>query len=223
MRSYGCDPEVVGGGGGPAPLVSRAGRRTQASPRGARLTGGEASGRRILTVTGADLRASSGVLRAGLFNILGVDLSGLRVIDLFAGAGSLGLEALSRGAEQVTFVEVQSARARVISANCETLGFSDRARVLARDALAFVSEQPPALLEARLVLLDPPYLDPGPDLCLRTVAKLGGVAARHPEWDPLVVVEHHRRLPLPEDSGALHCVREVRYGSSLLTFYRRPS
>lgn len=199
------------------------GTSRRAGPPGARLTGGEASGRRLLTVTGADLRASSGVLRAGLFNILGGDLSGLRAVDLFAGAGSLGLEALSRGAELVTFVEIRPTRARVISTNCEKLGFTARAHILVRDALAFVAAQPPALLGARLVLLDPPYHDPGPENCLRVVAALGELAGRHPDWDPLVVVEHHRGLTLPEDPGALHCVREVRYGSSLLTFYRRAS
>ena len=121
------DPGTIPGGGPRRPA-----RRRLRPVRGARLTGGEAAGRWLLTVEEPDLRATSGVARGALFNILGGPVYGMRVVDLCAGVGTLGIEALSRGAAHATFVEVRSARAQLIARNCESLGFSDRAEVVAR-------------------------------------------------------------------------------------------
>jgi len=196
--------------------------RSPTRPRaGARLTGGEAAGRHLLTVPDAGLRATTGLVRAALGNILGPRLLRAQVVDLFAGAGSLGLEALSRGAARATFVELQRASARVIEANLEMLGFQGRAEVVVADAVGWVRQFPAALAGADVVLLDPPYRDRGPELCRAVVAELGAAAERLPTWSPLVVVEHHRQLQLPATPGALNCVRTARYGSSELSFYRR--
>lgn len=187
------------------------------------MTGGEAAGRRILTERAPDLRATTGLARAACFNILGERIVGARVVDLFAGAGSLGLEALSRGAAFATFVEVGRQRAKLIEANLESLGWSDRARVVVADCLSWIRRDREQLLGSRLVLLDPPYQGAGPQLCLDSVKLLGGKAAASPEWDPWLVVEHHRGLSVPDQAGALNCVRTARYGTTVLSFYRRPS
>jgi 16S rRNA (guanine966-N2)-methyltransferase len=199
-------------------------RRRPSSPRahaGARLTGGEAAGRRLLTVSGDGLRASTGLVRAACFNILAAEVEGASVVDLFAGAGSLGLEALSRGASRTTFVELKRARAQLISANLENLGWASRAQVVVGDALAWVKARPSELTESRLLLLDPPYQDLGPQLCLDAIRLLGGAAADLVAWNPVVVVEHHRDLSVPDQAGALNCVRTAKYGTTVLSFYRR--
>ena len=200
-------------------------RRRQSPHRrpGARLTGGEAAGRRILTEVASDLRATTGLARAACFNILGERVVGATVADLFAGAGSLGLEALSRGAAFATFVEVGSRRARLIEANLESLAWSERARVVVGDALSWIRRDREQLVASQLLLLDPPYQGLGPQLCLDAVKLLGKVAAASAGWDPVVVVEHHRDLSVPDRAGALNCVRTARYGTTVLSFYRRPS
>ncbi|MFZ0994405.1 MAG: 16S rRNA (guanine(966)-N(2))-methyltransferase RsmD [Candidatus Dormiibacterota bacterium] len=199
-------------------------RRRPSPPRtrsGARLTGGEAAGRRLLTVSGDGLRASTGLVRAACFNILAAEVQGALVVDLFAGAGSLGLEALSRGASRATFVELRPARAQLISANLASLGWTSRAQVVVGDALAWIRGRPSELTESGLVLLDPPYQDLGPQLCLDAIRLLGEVAARLTAWDPVVVVEHHRDLSVLDQVGALNCVRTAKYGTTVLSFYRR--
>jgi 16S rRNA (guanine966-N2)-methyltransferase len=188
---------------------------------GARLTGGEAAGRRLLTVSGDGLRASTGLVRAACFNILAAEVEGALVVDLFAGAGSLGLESLSRGATRTTFVELRRARAQLISANLESLGWTSRAQVVVGDALAWIRGRPSDLGESRLVLMDPPYEDVGPQLCLDAIRLVGEVAAGLAAWNPVVVVEHHRDLSVPDQAGALNCVRTAKYGTTVLSFYRR--
>ncbi|MGA7172894.1 MAG: 16S rRNA (guanine(966)-N(2))-methyltransferase RsmD [Candidatus Dormiibacterota bacterium] len=188
---------------------------------GARLTGGEAAGRRLLTEVAPDLRATTGLARAACFNILGDQVEGARVVDLFAGAGSLGLEALSRGASLATFVELSRRRAKLIEANLGSLEWADRAEVVVGDAISWLRRQQEALTACRLVLLDPPYREAGAQLCLDSLRILGGVATAYSQWEPLVVAEHHRDLSVPAEIGALNCVRTARYGTTTLSFYRR--
>lgn len=188
---------------------------------GAQLTGGEAAGRRLLTLNGDGLRASTGLVRAACFNILAERVGGAEVVDLFAGIGTLGLEALSRGARRATFVELQRRRAQMIEANLLALGWSDRSAVVVSDALSWIRANRAALARSSLVLLDPPYGEDGPQLCLAAMRLLGDFAGALADWDPLVVVEHHRGLAVPDQPGALNCVRTARYGTSVLSFYRR--
>jgi 16S rRNA (guanine(966)-N(2))-methyltransferase RsmD len=172
-------------------------------------------------VAGDGLRATTGLVRAACFNILAEQVIGAQVVDLFAGIGSLGLEALSRGAARVTFVEADRHRAQVIATNLEALGFAERGEVMTGDGLAWLRRQSSGLGDFRLVLLDPPYRDAGPQLCLDALGLLGRAAEGLTEWDPRVVAEHHRDLSVPTQVGALNCVRTARYGTTVLSFYRR--
>ncbi|KPJ55020.1 MAG: hypothetical protein AMS16_04425, partial [Planctomycetes bacterium DG_58] len=122
-----------------------------------RITGGSRRGRALKTLSGREIRPTSDKVREALFDILGPRVTGAAVLDLFAGSGSLGLEALSRGAERVTFVEKSPRAIAVIRDNVEELGFEDLAAVNRLDLLA----RPGGL--ARLdgpfdiVFVDPPY------------------------------------------------------------------
>jgi 16S rRNA (guanine966-N2)-methyltransferase len=163
-----------------------------------RIIGGVWRGRMIAAGESEDIRPTSDRAREALFNRLlhgfaaqGLRLHGARVADAFAGTGALGLEALSRGAAQVTFIERNSAAAALIRKNIAALGAEDRALVLAADACV-----PPRAAEAcDLILADPPYTEDVAGTALAALArqgwlKPGGLAAIETEADaPEITVE----------------------------------
>jgi 16S rRNA (guanine966-N2)-methyltransferase len=156
-------------------------------------------------------------VREALFNALGsLDaVNGARVLDLFAGSGALGIEALSRGADRATFVDTDQSARRAITTNLATTGLADRAEVVSVAAavhLAGVVERATAPYD--LVLLDPPYSTD--DTTWRSILEL--VAEAAPEG--IVVVESDREVAAPEGWDAL---RAKWYGGTLVTVHRTPS
>jgi 16S rRNA (guanine966-N2)-methyltransferase len=176
-----------------------------------RITAGAWRGRRVDTPPGLDTRPTTSLVRQALFNILG-DVEGVAVVDLYAGAGTVGFEALSRGAARVTFVERHRRTLRLVEQTAERLGCAARCRLVAADALAWIRGRPAELAAAGLVYLDAPYQDHG------LPAVLDALGAQSP---PLVVCEHHRAARLPDAVGGLERVRESTYGTTRLSFYRR--
>lgn len=153
-----------------------------------------------------------------LFALLEPELRGCRFLDLFAGSGAAGIEALSRGAAHATFVERDAAAARVIVGNLARthLGGPDRVTVVRADVLAWLCD--PARLDDPpwdVVVVDPPYADPGAiGRALEAVGPLVAPAAR-------VVAKHFWRDAPPPRVGLLASDRERRFGETALTFYRR--
>jgi 16S rRNA (guanine966-N2)-methyltransferase len=154
-------------------------------------------------------------VREALFNIIGDSIRGARVLDLFAGSGALGIEALSRGAAQVTFVERERACANIVAENLSSTGFAQHGDVVAADAMVWLTAHQADLERFNLLLLDPPYRDPvvGRSLSLLDQAPLRPQA--------LVVVEHHRDHALPA-LQRLALIRSRDYGTTRLTFLRSP-
>jgi 16S rRNA (guanine966-N2)-methyltransferase len=129
-----------------------------------RIIAGEAGGRRLVVPAGERVRPTSDRVKESVFSALGSDrLVGARVIDLYAGSGALGLEALSRGAAEALLVERDAGAARAIRTNIETLGFAGRA-VLRVGSVASVFAGPAPQDPFDLALLDPPYDTPGEDV-----------------------------------------------------------
>jgi 16S rRNA (guanine966-N2)-methyltransferase len=180
-----------------------------------RVIAGILGGRRLQAPRGRGTRPTSDRVREALFMTL-EPLVGLRVVDLYAGSGALGVEALSRGAVRVDFVEHDAGARRVLTANLEALGLGDQARVWALELPAGLARIGAALGEADLVLADPPY---GGEEARATLAALGreGVLRSLVR----VVVEHHAKDELPAASGTLERVREKRYGETMVSTYRR--
>jgi 16S rRNA (guanine966-N2)-methyltransferase len=178
---------------------------------------GEAKGRRLQAPPGDDTRPTLDRVREAVFNALGsLDaVDGARVLDLFAGSGALGIEALSRGAAHATFVERDPEARRVIGANLATTGMADRAEVVARDAGAFLRRVGTAESRGRfdLVLLDPPYDTDDPSW----EEILTSVAAAAPTG--VVVIESARPVEVPH---GWHVLREKGYGSTLVVIARPP-
>lgn len=181
-----------------------------------KIGSGTLRGRRIGAPAGQKTRPTSGRLRKALFDILAPRLPRARVLDLFAGAGSLGLEALSRGAASVVFVERGRAAADAIRSNAERLELSERATVLRREVRSALTGLAERGDRFDVIFLDPPYRSG-----LQTVIldRLGALPLL--ETEGIVVTEHHHKTGLAERYGALTKAREVRAGESCLTFYRR--
>ncbi|MDE0408678.1 MAG: 16S rRNA (guanine(966)-N(2))-methyltransferase RsmD [Alphaproteobacteria bacterium] len=178
-----------------------------------RIVGGSLRGRRLRAPAGVRVRPTGERVREALFDILlhggmARPLDGARVVDLFAGTGALGLEALSRGAASLTAVESEADVRGVLRANIEALGCADRATVVTSDA----ARLPPAAAACDLALLDPPYRSGLAAPALGALVEGGWLAA-----EATVVVEHGADEPF-EPPAALAVQDRRRYGRTALTF-----
>ena len=179
-----------------------------------RVISGELRGRNLLTVPGESTRPTSGMLKGMVFNILQQYLDDAQVLDICAGCGALGIEALSRGASFATFVESDRRALEVLEKNRERCGLSQRSAVLAGDALRRLSLWYPAQ-NIDLVFCDPPYLS---DLYEPLLSLLGSA-----DWmkdDTIVVLEHHRDLHFEGSYGRITPYRRTTYSHSSVTFLR---
>ncbi len=181
-----------------------------------RVISGTAGGVR-LAAPGAGTRPLTDRVKQTLFAILDTDLDEAVVLDLFAGSGAGGIEALSRGAASATFVEHDAGAAKTIADNLRRTRLADRGRVVRRDALAWLADPSGAAAEAPfdLVLVDPPYADTG---SLLRALELSG---EHVRPGGRIVAKHFWRDPPPARVGLLASERERRFGETALTFYRR--
>ena len=171
-----------------------------------------------LDAPGAGTRPLADRVKQTLFGILEPEIPGSRFLDLFAGSGAGGIEALSRGADHATFIEHDAGAIRVIRTNLERTGLAgdDRAAVIRSDVLTWLRAAGRGGDDAYdLVLIDPPYDDSAAlDAALDGVGPLLSPGGR-------VVAKHFWRTPPPATVGLLASERERRFGDTALTFYRR--
>lgn len=174
-----------------------------------RIIGGEARGRRLRGPKGDTTRPMTDRAREALFNILGPDVVDAAVLDLFAGTGSLGLEALSRGADRCVFVESDRRMAEVLGENIEAVGLGGEVVVASVERYLAGA----ARLPADLAFVDPPY-----GLELPSVSEVLAALARHLAPGATVIV--HRRVGEPPPEAPWPLVDERTYGSVRLWWYR---
>jgi 16S rRNA (guanine966-N2)-methyltransferase len=180
-----------------------------------RIIAGALKGRRLVTPRGATTRPTADQVRIALMDTLTPRLPDARVLDLFAGAGGVGLEALSRGAAHATFVERDPRAVAALRENVTTLGVGAIARVRRADVLRELSALYQAGERFDVVFLDPPY---DTTLGETTLQALGGGGLLLAE--ALVIAQHFtKRAPAPT-VGALAAFRTRRFGETTLTFYR---
>ena len=177
-----------------------------------RVIAGQYKGRRLMAPTWGGLRPTSDRLKETLFNILSDRVRGARVLDGFAGAGALGIEALSRGAAAVTFIDQDRQAIDLIGANLRHCGISS-GYVMIRDGFVGALRRLPADQQFDLVLLDPPYALP--DLAEVLTSAAGWLSPAG-----ILVLEHARRRAVPGQETALVPYRTVTAGDSALAFYR---
>ena len=179
---------------------------------GLRIIGGRLKGRRLAIGPGLEVRPTSDRLRETLFNIIGYCLDGARVLDGCAGTGSLGIEALSRGATEVLFVERSEKVAANLQRNIKSCGLSGVTELVVGELPAVATRQ--NLGEPfDLILLDPPYETP-------EIGAILSVMAQHLRVNGTLVLERSKRASL-EDSADLTPVRSLKSGGSVLDFYHR--
>lgn len=175
-----------------------------------RIVRGSLGGRVLRAPPGADTRPTSEKVREAIFNIL-PSVEGNYVLDLFAGSGALGIEALSRGAAHATFVDQGKAALTCVRANLRELGLESRATVLSGDAVGHAARQVPPQ-PWHLVFIDPPYRS---DLAVRSATALANLAD-----DAMIVIEHDRRNAPPDEVGSLLRTDQRRYGDTIVSFYK---
>jgi 16S rRNA (guanine966-N2)-methyltransferase len=182
-----------------------------------RVIAGELKGRRLAQPPAATTRAATDRIRESLFAMLDPVVEGARVLDLFAGAGSLGIEALSRGAASVTFVERDRAAVAVIRQNVAALGIADRATVVGADVIRFLAGAgaPAGAAAYDLVFCDPPFAEV--DLLTATLAHEGLHASLAPG---ALVVARVLKKHRPGVPTALRLERERAIGEETLLFLR---
>jgi len=180
-----------------------------------RVIAGSARGLR-LEAPGPATRPLGDRVKQTLFAILEPDLPAARVLDLYAGSGAAGIEALSRGADHATFVERDAAAVRVIVANLARAHLADRASVVKADAVAWLrGPGADAAGPFGIAFIDPPYAESA--MLLATLEAL----SPHLGPDARVVAKHFWRDQPPGEVGLLASERERRFGETALTFYRR--
>ena len=185
-----------------------------------RVIAGIYRSRVLKSLKGIALRPTSDRLRETLFNVLALNIAGSRFIDLFAGTGAIGIEALSRGAAEVVFIENHAPAAALIRRNLESLDIHSGATVMALDALRGLEKLAPRPERKsagyNFIFLDPPYAAAKDYSRVLEFLGSANLLAR----GGIVIAEHRRGFDLPEEAGALRRYRVLKQGDAALSFYR---
>jgi 16S rRNA (guanine(966)-N(2))-methyltransferase RsmD len=182
-----------------------------------RVISGSARGRKLKSPKSSETRPIMDRVKTALFDILAPEIMGMRVLDLFAGTGAVGIEALSRGAESATFVERSPEAWRLVRENLALTNLSDRAEVVRNDAFAYLQQAAATGRRFDLVYIAPPqYVN----MAAQAITQLDASPLTEP--DGLVIVQIHPQERAELDTLTLKRLRrydERRYGSTLLLFY----
>lgn len=175
-----------------------------------RVITGEAKGKRLKTLEGLDTRPTTDRVKEGLFNIIQFDLPASRVLDLFAGSGQIGIEALSRGAEYAVFNDENRQAQQIIKDNLLSTGLFKRSRVISMDAKAYLNTTKD---EFDIVFLDPPY-NKG---ILQDILPL---VAKKMTNRGIIVCEHQKDEQLPQEVLDFSLKKQYKYGKITISVYK---
>ncbi len=188
-----------------------------------RISGGTVKGRRtaprkLLTTTssGERLRPTSSKVREAFFDIIRNRIAGASFADLYAGTGTVGLEALSRGAQKAVFVEPDESRSRTIRCAVSELGFGDRSDIIKGKADEFLKRASSEHGCLDIIFLDPPYHSEEIEKVLPLIGEGGLLSEKG-----IVVLEHFSKKKVPDIAGRLKKEKSYKYGDTMLTLYRK--
>ena len=178
-----------------------------------RIIGGDARGRTIVAPAGAKTRPTQDYVRESLFNIIRWDVEDARVLDLFAGTGQLGIEALSRGAREAVFVDARRDACQVVRENLTKTHLAERAQVVQMDYLSYLGA---GRGRFDLVFLDPPYAEVFLENALKRISEIdiltdGGI----------IICERPVEKALADDFPGLTHWRDYKYGKTAVTIFRK--
>ena len=179
-----------------------------------RIISGLAKGKKIKTIKGQHVRPTLDHVREALFNMLQEHVQGAFVLDLYAGSGAFGLEALSRGAAKACFVEYDSEVMQLIKENLFALGFFDKAEVYCKKSLMAIKELAKKKRRFDLIFLDPPYKDVDTNEIFEIFNK--NLLTK----DGIIILEHSSKMKVPQTIAELVCITQKKYGQTMLTVYK---
>lgn len=177
-----------------------------------RIISGTAGGRKLKEPAGKRVRPTTDKVKEAMFSIIQFEIEGRTVLDLFAGTGQLGLEALSRGAESATFVDESIDSIKLISSNIKTCGFEERVKVLRSDSFIALTK----LGKFDIIFLDPPY---DTDFIKRAMKRI--IEFDILKVNGIILCESRAEAVLPEVSAPYKLRKEYKYGEIKLTLYTR--
>lgn len=178
-----------------------------------RIISGEHKGRRLAGGKKTGLRPTSDRVKESIFNVLQKEIEGKRILDLFAGAGTLGIEALSRGAESVTFVDASRQSMSILRKNLRDLSLENRSTTLRSDGLEALEK-----LKRRfhLIFADPPYLK---GFVQRIVDSVAGSEVLHKNG--ILILEHHKKEKFSFPEKSLSILKQRRFGDTMISFFSK--
>lgn len=177
-----------------------------------RVITGIARGRKLETLDGFDVRPTTEKVKEAVFSSIQFDIEGRRILDLFAGSGQLGIEALSRGAQSTVFVDASPDSVSVVERNLKTTGFTEQATVLRKDYFSFLASNTD---EFDIAFLDPPYREG----VLEKAAQL--TASKMSDYG-IIICEHPTDVELPEDLGCGFTLKKkMKYGKIAVSIFRK--
>jgi 16S rRNA (guanine966-N2)-methyltransferase len=179
-----------------------------------RVIAGEYRVRRLDRIEGMDIRPTSDKVKGSLFNILGDSVIDSAFLDLFGGTGGIGIEALSRGAEHVVFIDTDIKSIKVLKGNLEHLNIIDNVEVLNTDYSTGISKLYNNNKKFDIIFIDPPY---SVGLAQNALVEID----KHPilAQSGLIIVEHDSKDEMPSSQGKLYMYRSKQYGNTTLSFY----
>lgn len=177
-----------------------------------RVITGVARGRRLKTLEGMDTRPTTDRVKEGLFNIIQFDLPACRFLDLFAGSGQIGIEALSRGAEYAVFIDQNRDALQIIKENLLTTGLLKKARAVSMEAKTYLQS---VKVPFDIVFLDPPYHQ-------GILPEILPLVAQKTTPTGMIICEHEKNEELPAEICNFHLKKQYRYGKIMLSVYKTP-
>ncbi|KIL44771.1 16S rRNA (guanine(966)-N(2))-methyltransferase RsmD [Jeotgalibacillus soli] len=183
-----------------------------------RVISGEKKGIHLKAVSGINTRPTTDKVKESIFNVIGPYFSGGWGLDLFAGSGGLGIEALSRGMERVIFIDRDKNAIQTIKSNIERCGYQDQSEVFRNDAERALKAVSKRNIKFSCIFLDPPYRLQKLALLLELIDEFGIL-----EKNGVIMCEHDSEVSLPESIGSLTCIKGETYGVSAVSIYRLQS
>ncbi|MFP4041114.1 MAG: 16S rRNA (guanine(966)-N(2))-methyltransferase RsmD [Desulfosudaceae bacterium] len=180
-----------------------------------KVIGGGFKGKKLVSPRGLTVRPTAGRVREAIFNILGAAIDQTVVLDLFAGTGALGIEALSRGAGRVVFVDSSRASRDIVRQNITACGIQEQSLVLGRDATRNLSGLLPDLSVFDLVLMDPPYRSGISGKALLVLAKSGFISS-----GTIIIMEHGAKEATGNVPDCFYQTDRRKYGETIVSFLR---
>lgn len=179
-----------------------------------RVISGELKGRKLEKLEGMDIRPTSDRVKESLFNMFGIRIFDSSFLDLFAGTGAIGIEAYSRGAARIVFVDADARSIQVLKGNLQKLNILDKTEIYNIDYMNAINKLSADGRSFDIIFMDPPYLRGYEKNALKEVSDKNLLST-----DGIIVVEHDLLDDMPERAGRLAIRRQKKYGKTMLTFY----